>query len=105
MNPVTTVHTGEWAKKAIGEAKKFGAVNVVASAEDRNFSYVPPRSAWKLDPAAAYVHLTTNETIGGVEFHDVPDTGDVPIVADMSSHILSRPVDVAKYGLLNSEFL
>jgi len=94
------VHTGEWAKKAIGEAKKFGTVNVVASAEDRSFSYVPPRNAWKLDPTAAYVHLTTNETIGGVEFHDIPDTGNVPIVADMSSHILSRPVDVAKHGLI-----
>ncbi len=94
------VHTGEWAKKAIGEAKKFGAVNVVATAEDRNFSYVPPRATWKLDPTAAYVHVTTNETIGGVEFHSVPDTGAVPLVADMSSHILSRPMDVAKYGLI-----
>jgi len=94
------VNTGEWAKKAIGEAKKFGTVNVAATAEDRNFTYVPPRGSWRLDPGAAYVHLTTNETIGGVEFHQVPDTGAVPIVADMSSHILSRPVDVSRFGLI-----
>lgn len=94
------IHTGEWAKKAIGEAKKFGSVNVAATAEDRNFSYVPKRAMWKLDPGAAYVHLTTNETIGGVEVHEVPDTGGVPIVADMSSHILSRVMDVSRYGLI-----
>ena len=94
------IHTGEWAKKAIGEAKKFGTVNVAATAEDRNFSYVPKRATWQLDPGAAYVHLTTNETIGGVEVHDVPDTGGVPIVADMSSHILSRVMDVSRYGLI-----
>jgi phosphoserine aminotransferase len=94
------IHTGEWAKKAIGEAKKFGKVNIAATAEDRNFSYVPERAVWKLDPGAAYVHVTTNETIGGVEFHEVPDTGSVPLVADMSSHILSRPMDVSKYGLI-----
>ncbi len=94
------IHTGEWAKKAIAEAKRFGAVNVAASSEDRNFSYVPPQSAWKLDPGAAYVHITTNETIGGIEYHWVPDTGAVPLVADMSSHILSRPMDVSRYGLI-----
>lgn len=94
------VHTGEWAKKAIGEAKKFCAVNLAASAEDRNFSYVPPLDRWKLDKDAAYVHITTNETIGGVEFNWVPDTKDVPLVADMSSHILSRQVDVSKYGVI-----
>ncbi|MGV3654710.1 MAG: 3-phosphoserine/phosphohydroxythreonine transaminase, partial [Noviherbaspirillum sp.] len=71
-----------------------------ASAEDRHFTYVPPRESWKLDPNAAYVHVCTNETIGGVEYHWVPDTGDVPLVADMSSHILSRPVDVARYGVI-----
>ena len=94
------IHTGEWAKKAIAEAKRFGAVNVAASSEDRNFSYVPPQSAWKLDPGAAYVHITTNETIGGIEYHWVPDTGAVPLVADMSSHILSRPMEVSRYGLI-----
>jgi phosphoserine aminotransferase len=75
-------------------------VNVAASAEDANFTYVPDRATWKLDPDAAYVHVCTNETIGGVEFHWVPDTGTVPLVADMSSHILSRPLDVTKYGLI-----
>ncbi|MET0680473.1 MAG: 3-phosphoserine/phosphohydroxythreonine transaminase, partial [Burkholderiales bacterium] len=82
------------------EAKKFCAVNVAASAEDANFTYVPERARWRLDPDAAYVHVCTNETIGGVEFHWVPDTGDVPLVADMSSHILSRPIDVTRYGLI-----
>jgi phosphoserine aminotransferase len=94
------VNTGEWAKKAMAEAKKFCAVNVVASSEDRNFTYVPKQSTWKLDPNAAYVHVCTNETIGGLEFHWTPDTGGVPLVADMSSHILSRPIDVTKYGLI-----
>jgi phosphoserine aminotransferase len=94
------VNTGEWAKKAMAEAKKFCAVNVVASSEDRNFTYVPKQSTWRLDPNAAYVHVCTNETIGGLEFHWTPDTGKVPLVADMSSHILSRPVDVSKFGLI-----
>ena len=94
------VNTGEWSKKAIKEAKRYGAVNIAASSEDKNFTYAPKQANWKLDPDAAYVHVCTNETIGGVEFHWVPDTGSVPLVADMSSHILSRPVDVAKYGLI-----
>ncbi len=94
------LNTGEWSKKAIKEAKKYGSVNVVASSEDKNFSYAPEQSAWKLDPNAAYVHYTPNETIGGVEMFWTPDTGNVPLVADMSSTILSRPVDVSKYGLI-----
>jgi phosphoserine aminotransferase len=94
------VNTGEWSKKAIKEAKLFGKVNVAASAEDRHFTYVPARADWKLDPNAAYVHICSNETIGGVEFNWVPDTGDVPLVADVSSTFLSRPVDVSKYGLI-----
>ncbi|QDX81303.1 phosphoserine transaminase [Denitratisoma sp. DHT3] len=94
------VNTGEWAKKAIKEAKAFGQVNVVATAEDANFSYAPAQSGWKLDPNAAYVHYTANETIGGVEFHWIPETGAVPLVCDMSSNILSKPVDVARYGLI-----
>jgi phosphoserine aminotransferase len=94
------VNTGEWSKKAIGEAKKFCEVNVAASSEDRNFTYVPAQSAWKLSPDAAYVHVCTNETIGGVEYHWTPDTGAVPLVADMSSHILSKPLDVSKFGLI-----
>jgi phosphoserine aminotransferase len=94
------VNTGEWSKKSLKEAKKYCTVNVAASAEDRNFTYVPAQSVWKLSPDAAYVHVTTNETIGGVEYQWTPDTGAVPLVADMSSHILSRAIDVAKYGVI-----
>ena len=94
------VNTGEWSKKSIKEAKKYCEVRIAASAEDRNFTYVPAQSAWKLSQDAAYVHVCTNETIGGVEYQWTPDTGGIPLVADMSSHILSRPVDVAKYGVI-----
>ena len=94
------LNTGEWSKKAIKEAKRFGAVNVVASSEDKNFSYAPAQSAWKLDPNAAYVHYTQNETIGGVEMFWTPQTGAVPLVADLSSNILSRPIKVADFGLI-----
>jgi phosphoserine aminotransferase len=94
------INTGQWSTKAIGEAKKFCKVNVAASSQDQNFSYVPEQKDWKLDPGAAYVHITSNETIGGVEFHWTPDTGDVPLVTDASSHILSRPIDVTRYGLI-----
>jgi phosphoserine aminotransferase len=94
------LNTGEWSKKAISEAKKFGAVNVVATGADRNFSYIPAFNTWQRDPNAAYLHYTPNETIGGVEFNWLPDVGTVPLVADMSSCILSRPVDVSKFGLI-----
>ena len=94
------VVTGEWSKKALAEAKKYCAPNLAASAEDRNFTYVPKQSAWKLSKDAAYVHVCTNETIGGVEYHWTPDTGDVPLVSDMSSHILSKAIDVSKFGLI-----
>ena len=94
------VHTGEWSKKAIKEARLYGGVNVAASSEDRNFTCVPTPDTWHLDPAAAYVHTCTNETIGGVEYFFTPETGNVPLVADMSSHILSRPIDVSRYGVI-----
>jgi phosphoserine aminotransferase len=94
------VNTGEWSKKAISEAKKFSYVNVAVSNTDKNASYIPAFDTWKLDKEAAYVHYTPNETIGGVEFNWVPDTGYVPLVADMSSCILSRPVEVSKFGLI-----
>jgi phosphoserine aminotransferase len=94
------LNTGAWSKKAISEGKKFGAVNVVATGEDRNFSYIPAFETWKRDSEAAYLHYTPNETIGGVEFNWVPETEGVPLVADMSSSILSRPVDVSKFGLI-----
>src|SRR5690606_29949079 len=94
------VHTGEWSKKAIKEAKLLASANIAASAEDRKFTYVPPQDQWRLDPNAAYVHICANETNGGVEYHWVPDTGAVPLVADVSSNFLSHPMDVAPYGLL-----
>ena len=94
------LNTGEWSKKAIKEAKKYCNVNIVASSEDKNFSYAPTQDTWKLDPNAAYVHFTSNETIGGVEIFWTPKTGNVPLVIDMSSNILSRPIDVTKYGLI-----
>jgi len=94
------INTGEWSKKTIKEAKKYAQVNIAASSEDRNFTYVPARETWKLSPDAAYVHVCTNETIGGVEYHWTPEVGNVPLVADMSSHILSRPIDVSRYGVI-----
>lgn len=94
------INTGEWSKKAIGQAKRFCTVNVAASSEAERFTTIPDRAAWRLDPEAAYVHYTPNETIGGVEFPFVPETGEVPLVADMSSTILSRPVDVSRFGLI-----
>ncbi len=94
------VNTGEWSKKSIKEAKKYVGVHIAASAEDHAFTYVPDRATWQLTPGAAYVHICSNETIGGVEYPWTPDTGDVPLVADMSSQILSRVIDVAKYGVI-----
>ncbi|MCU0765966.1 MAG: 3-phosphoserine/phosphohydroxythreonine transaminase [Gammaproteobacteria bacterium] len=94
------VNTGAWSKKAISEAKRYGAVNVAATSESSKFTTAPKQAELALRADAAYVHYTPNETIGGVEFPYVPDTGDVPLVADMSSTILSRPVDVSRYGLI-----
>jgi phosphoserine aminotransferase len=92
--------TGHWGEKAASEAAPYVRVNVAASSKAQNYLRMPSREAWQLDPNAAYVHYTTNETIHGVEFHDVPDVGDVPLVADMSSDILSGPIDVSKFGLI-----
>ena len=94
------VDTGEWSKKSIKEAKRYAAVNIVASSADTGYDRVPARTGWRLDPDSAYVHICSNETIGGVEYHFTPDVGSVPLVADMSSDILSRPIDVARYGLI-----
>jgi len=94
------VDTGEWSKKSLKEARKYGLVNVAASSADTGYTTIPPRDTWRLDPNAAYVHICSNETIGGVEYPCPPDVGSVPLVADMSSSILSRPVDVSKYGLI-----
>ncbi len=93
------VITGSWGKKAAGEAKKFCNVNVAADASDKNFTYIPDESSWTRSDNAAYLHITPNETIAGVEYNFVP-AGDVPIVADMSSNILSRPIDVSDYGVI-----
>ncbi len=94
------VLTGEWSKKAAKEAKAHCDVAIAASSEDRKFCYAPPQEAWRVRPDAAYVHYCSNETIGGVEFNWIPETGGVPLVADASSHLLSRPLDVSKFGLI-----
>ena len=94
------VNTGAWSKKAIAEANRYCSVNVASSSEDSNFSNIHPFESWDRNPDAAYLHYTPNETIGGLEFPWIPETGDVPLVADMSSTILSRPLDVSKFGLI-----
>lgn len=97
---VDYVNTGAWSKKAIGEAKRYAKVNVAADEAAGNYSSVPAQGALRPTPGAAYLHYTPNETIGGVEFPYVPVHGDVPLVADFSSTILSRPIDVSKFGLI-----
>ncbi len=91
------VVTGEWSKKAVKEAKSYCDVAIAASSEDKNFTYAPKK--WNVRKDAAYVHYCSNETIGGVEYHDIPEA-DIPLVADASSHFLSRPLDVSKFGLI-----
>ena len=95
--------TGSWGKKALKEAKKVGAVNVAATMADGGFTRVPSREEMSLDPHAAYVHITSNETIEGVQWKREPNVGDVPLVADASSDILSREIDVDKYALIYAE--
>ncbi len=94
------VMTGTWSKKAIKEAKKYCQVNLAASSEQDNFTSIPALSSWEIDQQAAYLHYTTNETIHGVEFHEVPEVGALPLVVDMSSNILSKQLDVSQYGLI-----
>lgn len=94
------VDTGLWSQKSIEEAGKYCRVHVAASSADAQYTYVPPQSAWRLAEDSAYVHICTNETIGGVEYQWQPEPGEVPIVADMSSHILSRVIDVSRFGLI-----
>jgi phosphoserine aminotransferase len=94
------INTGEWSKKSIKEAGKYAKVNVAASSADTNFDRIPKFETWKLDPNAAYVHICANETIGGIEYHYTPDTGEVPLIADVSSNIMSRPLDISKFGLI-----
>ncbi|MGH8727227.1 MAG: 3-phosphoserine/phosphohydroxythreonine transaminase [Burkholderiales bacterium] len=94
------VNTGHWSERSIAEAKKYCDVKIVASSEDKNFTYAPKQSEWRLSKDAAYVHYVSNETIHGVEFHSIPEAGNVPLVADMSSNILSREIDVSRFGLI-----
>ena len=94
------VITGQWAKKAASEAAKYGEVNKVASSDDKTFSYIPKLDASKFDKDADYFHITLNNTIYGTRYTTLPETGDVPLVADISSIILSEPIDVSKFGLL-----
>jgi phosphoserine aminotransferase len=97
---VDYINTGSWSKKAIAEAKRFADVNIAATTEEVKFTTTPTQSELNLSGDAAYVHYTPNETIQGVEFPYVPETGDVPLIADFSSTILSRPIDVSKYGII-----
>jgi phosphoserine aminotransferase len=94
------VDTGIWSKKAIEEARRYGNINVAASAKALDYFGIPGQNDWQLSQDAAYLHYCSNETIGGVQFDWVPQTGDVPLVVDMSSDILSRPVDVSQFGMI-----
>ncbi len=94
------IETGIWSKKAIEEARRFGNINVAASAKPYDYLNIPGQNDWNLTKNAAYVHYASNETIGGLQFDWVPQTGDVPLVVDMSSDILSRPIDVSQFGLI-----
>lgn len=97
---VDFIHTGIWSGKSLAEAQKYVQVNIAASSENNDFTQIPSPELWQLTEDAAYVHICSNETIHGTEFFFVPETGDVPLVADMSSHVLSRQLDISKYGLV-----
>jgi phosphoserine aminotransferase len=94
------VLTGHWGEKALDNTRPSMKVNVAASGKEGNYTAIPDRAGWKLTPGAAFVHYTPNETIHGVEFHDIPEVGGVPLVADISSNFLSKPVDVSRFGVL-----
>ncbi|MDM7857466.1 3-phosphoserine/phosphohydroxythreonine transaminase [Thiopseudomonas acetoxidans] len=94
------IDTGIWSRKSIDEARRYGNINVAASAKKYDYFSIPGQNEWQLNKQAAYVHYTTNETIGGLQFDWIPESGDVPLVADMSSDILSRPVDVSRFGMI-----
>jgi phosphoserine aminotransferase len=99
-NQADYFRTGIWSKKAIAEAKRYCDVNIVTDSEANNFTDIADSNTWNLSSDAAYVHYTPNETINGLEFQTIPDVGDKPLVADMSSTILSRPIDVSKFGII-----
>lgn len=94
------LRTGAWSQKAVAEAQRHCSVNLAVDTRDTGYRDLPPKRDWSFDPGAAYVHYTPNETINGVEFHEVPETSGVPLVADASSTILSRRLDVRRYGIL-----
>lgn len=99
-NKADYINTGAWSKKAIKEAKRVGEVNVAATSEDSNFNYIPKQDVLNLTPDASYVHFTSNNTIFGTEFKTEPEVGSIPLVCDASSDILSKPIDVSKYGII-----
>ncbi|MCP4995501.1 MAG: 3-phosphoserine/phosphohydroxythreonine transaminase, partial [Gammaproteobacteria bacterium] len=92
--------TGHWSRRAADEAKKYCSVNIAASGSKSRFSDIPSLSEWSLDPDAAYCHITTNETAEGVQFKELPDTGPVPLVADVTSDFLTEPMDISRFGAL-----
>src|SRR5881394_2378244 len=94
------IGTGSWGKKAVKEAQKFGNIDMAANMADGGFTRVPNQDELQLNPSAAYVHMTSNETIEGVEFKTEPEVGELPLIADMSSNILSKPIPVEKYGII-----
>ena len=96
---VDYIHTGAWGSKAIAEAKQLVNVNIAASSADASFTRIPPPDTWRLTPNAAYCHIVSNETIGGVQFHDIP-APPAPLVADMSSELLSRVIDIEQFGVV-----
>ncbi len=99
-NKTAYINTGAWSKKAIAEAKMYSSVEIVACGERDLFTSIPPEEDWRIDPDAAYVHYTANETIDGVEFQHTPEVGSIPLVSDMSSNILSRPIELERFGLI-----
>ena len=94
------VQTGHWSTRAINEAKRYGDINIVASSEASGFDHIPEQSKWSLNNKAAYCHFTSNETADGVQFHWIPNTEDVPLIADVTSDFLARKIDVTQYGML-----
>ena len=98
--PVSFIHTGSWTKKALAEVKKFSQHTLLASSEDSNFDHIPTVDPTAIDPNSSYVYCCSNNTIYGTQFHEFPDTGSVPLVADMSSDILSRPLTINQFGLI-----
>jgi len=94
------IETGHWSRKAIAEGRRYCRINIAASGERSGFTQIPPQAQWQLDPDAAYCHITTNETANGLQHHRIPDTGGVPLVADMTSDFLSRPINFDRFGLV-----